>query len=427
MTRFLEDGWLLSENAKAFPVSNRESAFAAVIVVAGDSDLADQVAGDLEEMRGGVSPDVSVLLLVDLPGDGGMSVAEVTPEGPRPLELWAEGSTGDPLVLAEFLARALVSFSSSTRLAVGWWGHGLGVFGDGDAREILLPEAFLRKALPARSRRSRSRRSRDDDFSSAGMLPDLSDVGGVLTNREARSALGAAFIRAGRSDPIDMVFSDTCLNGSIEVFTELREFARTVVASSLPIPAGGWNYKVWLAATGRERPDDAEGWARLAGKSFEFAHPQLGEDFPRAQLAAFSTERGDLVRAFAKVVRELRELRKTRRLLVGFAANRVQSIQYRENLDFEQLVLQLLELAEEGSDLRTACRHCLDVFRETQVALSAPPEGGEALSGLTIWCPLQGDVERVSEYYPRLEFEKKTKWLRLLRELEEDLGAACKA
>ena len=423
MTRFLEDGWLLSENAKAFPVSNRESAFAAVIVVAGDSDLADQVAGDLEEMRGGVSPDVSVLLLVDLPGDGGMSVAEMTPRGPHPLELWSEGSTGDPLVLAEFLARALVSYSPSTRLAVGFWGHGQGVFGDGDAREILLPEAFLRKALPPRPRRSRSRRSRVD-FSSAGMLPDLSDAGGVLTNREARSALGAAFARAERSEPLDLIFSDTCLNGSIEVLTELREFARVVVASSLPIPAGGWHYEAWLSATGRERPGDAEGWARLAVESFEVAHPQLGPDFPRAQLAAFSTQGGDLVRAFAKVVRELRESRKTRRLLVGFAVNRVQSIVYRENLDFEQLVLQLLELAEEGSDLRAACRQCLDVFRETLVAISSAPEGGEALSGLTIWCPVQGDAERVSEYYPRLEFERKTKWLRLLRELEEDLGAA---
>ena len=119
-------------------------------------------------------------------------------------------------------------------------------------------------------------------------------------------------------------------------------------------------------------------------------------------------------------MKALREAPETRRLLVGLASNRVQSVVYRENLDFEQLVLQFLELAEKGSDLQLACRECLEVFRETSVALSAPPEGGEALSGLTIWCPVKGDLEKVSEYYPRLTFERKTKWLKLLTELERD-------
>ena len=51
MTRYQEDGWLLSEQPKAFAVSNPEAAFAVAIVIAGDSDLADQVGKDLEEMR----------------------------------------------------------------------------------------------------------------------------------------------------------------------------------------------------------------------------------------------------------------------------------------------------------------------------------------------------------------------------------------
>ena len=172
---------------------------------------------------------------------------------------------------------------------------------------MLLPEALLKKPLEERARTSRSRRD-DDDFSSTGMLPDLSDVDGVLTNREARyrngnaslAAFGAAFTRAGRSERVDLIFSDTCLNGSIEVFAELRDFARVIVASSLPIPAKCWDYKLWLSATGKDRPPDAAAWARLAVEAFELAHPQLGEDFPSAQLAAFSTERGDLVKAFAK-------------------------------------------------------------------------------------------------------------------------------
>ena len=422
MTRYQEDGWLLSEQPKAFAVSNPEAAFAVVIVIAGDSNLADQVGRDLEEMRDGASVDVSVLVLVDLPGDQGLAIAEIGSGGLIPLESLPERSTGDPHLLAEFWARALVSYSPKTRLALGFWGHGQGAFGDADAREVLLPEAILKKPLEERARRARSRRD-DDDFSSAGMLPDLSDVDGVLTNREARSAFGAAFVRAGRSEPVDLIFSDTCLNGSIEVFAELRDFARVIVASSLPIPAKGWDYKLWLSATGKERPTDAEAWARLAVEAFELAHPQLG-DFPPAQLAAFSTEKGDLVKAFAGVVKALREAPETRRLLVGLAVSKVHSIYYRENLDLEQLVLRLLELAEEESPLKAACRKFGEVFRETSVALSAPPEGGEALSGLTIWCPVKGDFEKVSEYYPRLTFERKTKWLKLLTELERDKATA---
>ena len=419
MTRYQEDGWMLSEQPRAFAVSNPEAAFAVVIVVAGDSDLANQVGKDLEEMRDGACVEVSVLVLVDRPGDQGLVAAEITSEGLSVVASWPERSTGDPQLLAEFWARSLASYSSETRLALGFWGHGQGAFGDGDTREVLLPEALLKKPLEERARRSRSSRD-DDDFSSAGMLPDLSDVDGVLTNREARSAFGAAFVRAGRSEPVDLIFSDTCLNGSIEVFAELRDFARVVVASSLPIPAKGWDYKLWLSATGKERPADAEGWARLAVEAFELAHPQLGKGFPLAQLAAFSTERGDLVKAFAGVVKALREATETRRLLVGLAVSKVQAVHYRENLDLEQLVLRLLELAEEGSSLKAACRKFGEVFRETSVALSAAPEGGEELSGLTIWCPVKGDLEKVSEYYPRLTFERKTKWLKLLTELERD-------
>ena len=80
----------------------------------------------------------------------------------------------------------------------------------------------------------------------------------------------------------------------------------------------------------------------------------------------------------------------------------------------------MLELAEEGSPLKAACRKFGEVFRETSVALSASPEGGEDLSGLTIWCPVKGDLEKVAEYYPRLTFERKTKWMKLLTALEGD-------
>ena len=62
------------------------------------------------------------------------------------------------------------------------------------------------------------------------------------------------------------------------------------------------------------------------------------------------------MKAFAGVVKALREAVETRRLLVGLAVSKVQSVVYRENLDLEQLVLRLLEMAEEGSSLKVGFR-----------------------------------------------------------------------
>lgn len=407
-------GWLLTQRPRKFKVATRKVPFAVVMVVAGDSDLAPQVKADLDELVAGASDQVSVLLLVDLPGDTGAAIVEVTPRGIRPIAQETEICTGDPLVLANFFSRALVSYSKATRFALGFWGHGKGVFADDDPNEMVLPAALLEYPIPG-SRPARRRRS--GGVSAMGMLPDETS-GGILTNREARSALAVAFARAERTERVDMIFSDTCLNGSVEVFTELRDFTEVVVASSLLVPAGGWNYKFWLEMTKERKPATARAWAELAVEAFETAHPQWG-DFPKAQLAAFATQGPDLVKAFAKLVKALSET-SGRRQLLGFAANRVQSIQYRENLDLEQLVLRLRDLAEKDGPLHQACRAFLEVFRESLVAISAAPEDGEDLSGLTVWCPIKGDLKKVSRYYPRLTFNKKTKWLKLLRDLEED-------
>lgn len=406
--------WLKSERPRKFKVATRNMPFAVVMVVAADGDLGSYVKADLDELVAGVSDQVSVLLLVDLPGETGAAIVEITPSGIRPLAQEPEVCTGDPLVLANFFSRALVSYSATTRFALGFWGHGKGVFADDDPNEMVLPAALLEYPMPG-SRRSR--RQRPGGVSAMGMLPDETS-GGILTNREARSALAVAFARAERTGRVDLIFSDTCLNGSVEVFTELRDFTEVVVASSLLVPAGGWNYKFWLGLTKERKPATAREWAELAVEAFETAHPQWG-DFPKAQLAAFATQQADLVKAFAKVVKALSET-EGRRQLLGFAANRVQSIQYRENLDLEQLVWRLRDLAEKDSPLHKACRDFLDVFRESLVAISAPPEEGEDLSGLTIWCPVKGDLKKVSRYYPRLTFNKKTKWLKLLRDIEED-------
>src|SRR5690606_4486047 len=116
-------------------------------------------------------------------------------------------------------------------------------------------------------------RRRGKSVLSRSMMPDMTSEN-ALTNREASSALAVAFSRVGRTEKVDMVFFDACLCGSVEVFTEVRPFAETVVASALLVPGGGWQYAYWLKATEREQPKDAATWAYLAVGTFGSAYDQ---------------------------------------------------------------------------------------------------------------------------------------------------------
>ena len=66
--------------------------------------------------------------------------------------------------------------------------------------------------------------------SARAMLHDDTN-GGVLTNLEAEGVLKAAFKRAGMTGKVDLIFSDTCLNGMIEVAEQLKDYATCIVGS----------------------------------------------------------------------------------------------------------------------------------------------------------------------------------------------------
>lgn len=429
--------WLLNQRPRRFKVSNPKSPYAVIIIMAGDGNLSDMAGLDIKEMIKGFSEDVSVLLLVDLPGVAGAMVAETTSSGLRTLDQLKKLSTGDPRALAAFLARALVSFSPKTRLAIGLWGHGQGVEGDNDPGEFLLPTALLRELVPPQ----RPRR-RPGGVSAHGMLPDESSQD-ILTNREARSTLAVAFARAGRKEPVEMIFSDTCLNGAVEVFAELREFAHVVVASAFSVPGTGWQYKLFIERTASKKPATPREWGLLAVELYGEMYPSIQADVRRLrerQLAAFSTK-PDFVRAFAKIVKALMAMApKSANLLIGEAVNHAAKHPYGDSgtvLDIQQLVGQFHDLA--GSDalqsacasynpggseaLKTACASFLEVFREAHVGISAQPYPDFPMSGLSIWVPIAvwNDYVGVGRYYRKLEFAKKTKWLKCLQQIFPEL------
>lgn len=404
--------WNLGVKPEPFAVSCADAEFAMVLVMGGDGDLSRALVPDLEEMMDGVSSSVAALVWIDTPDEGGV-VGEVLPGRYRVIESLPEANTGDPRPLSDFFARALVSFSEKTRFALGFWGHGTGVFGDFDPLEVLVKREFrfgvlgsplpadavaIDQGLPVKARLSRS------------LLPDVTSENS-LTNREASSALTVAFARAGRSIPVDLLFFDTCLSASVEMFAELRRFARCFVASALPIPESGWNYAFWLKATDKERPASPEDWAFLAAGTFGAAYEQ-GSGGPAAQLWAFSSE-ADFFSEFALLVEALKGLGSVGGGLVAQAAGGAEKIVFGENVDFGQLVRGLGVLAD-SSGLKVLAEGCLAAYEKCLIGASVAPPGGERLLGMTIWCPLSGDLEGVSRYYQRLEFDRLCGWSSLV-------------
>lgn len=420
----LED-WKLNTPPQPFALQNREVDYAVVIVIAGDGSLTFDVLPDIVEMKLGVTSDISVLLLVDR-HDEGTFVMEVLPSSSQRIEEFPEICTGDPRPLADFFARALVSYSKKTRFALGLWGHGSGVFGDLDDDEKLLPVDFNKLPLgteinaktwvelgpcelPPHMELLETLLKKQP--ASRSFLPDTTS-NGKLTNLELSSSLLVAFSRARRREPVDMVFFDTCLGGSVEVFTQLRRFSRTFVASALPIPGTGWDYQLWLESTGKERPEDARSWAELAVKCYEKTYDPRVSD-RTAQIAAWDTS-VDFIESFGRLPKCLIQEKGVEGVAEVFrAASECESIRRSSNIDLGQLLSALKERSS-NERIKDLCKETLSLYKQARIALSLAPAYKENLTGMTIWCPLRGDPERVGCYYYWLEFNQLTLWWEFL-------------
>jgi cysteine peptidase C11 family protein len=420
------DSWKFDVEPEPYELRFREAKYAFVLIMGGDGNLGGQLLPDFYEMVKAVNEDVAALVLVDFPEPEEdeerpktARVLEILPSVTKPVEFLPEISTGDPRPLADFLARALVSFSEETRIAIGFWGHGSGVFRDYDSEELALSREIRFGTLgePVATVEMDARVGVAKEALSRSMLPDATSENS-LTNREASSALAAAFSRARRTEPVDLLFFDTCMNASVEVFTELRPFAKTFVASSLLVPSTGWNYELWIRAIRKEKPATAEEWAFLAAGVFGATYDQrVCKD--AAQMGAFTTSRDlDFVAKFAELVEALKRLGPEGVRVALLAADEAQKTVYEENVDLGHMVTKLGELSEDAVVCRLAEEFC-DVYREAVLGLSMAPPGGEELTGMTVWCPVRGDEKGVSLYYEMLEFERLTGWLDLLRSGED--------
>ncbi len=407
----LVDNWKFDKKPEPYGLRYRDAKYAVVMVMGGDGDLGGALHPDLYEMSQAVGEDFAALVLVDYPEPGEdeddpktSRVLEVLPSATKTVEFLPEINTGDPRPLADFLARALVSFSEETRIALGFWGHGNGVFGDYDLEEVVLSREIRFGALGATVTEAKpaERVLVNKEVLSRSMLPDATSEN-ALTNREASSALAASFSRAGRTEPVDILFFDTCMNASVEVFTELRRFAKTFVASSLLVPGSGWDYDLWMKATRYKNPASAEEWAFLSAGVFGETYDQRVYR-KEAQMGAFSTSLElDFVGRFAELVSELRKHGKAGVELAVYAAERADTTVYDENVDLGHLVMRIQESTKDEGIQKAAARFC-EAYEKALLGLSMAPAGRENLTGMTVWCPLQAYHKGSCDIVPQAPF-----------------------
>jgi len=405
------DSWKFDSAPQPYGVERPDSKYVLLMVMGADGNLGKHIGEDINEISDAINDDISAVILLDLPSKERSYVAEITRGGVKNLEVLPDINLGDPRWTADFLSRALVSFSESSMVAIGFAGHGQGAFKDYDEFELALSREFRFAPL-----------GHDSPGDEVLMEPRLAEkvvtrsmladkvTGNALTNRETSSALATAFYRAKRKRKVDLVFFDTCLNGSVEVFCEVRHFAEQMVASSFLTPETGWNYRLWLALTRTQQPKCSEAWSNLAVGAFGAENRKIFGRMP-AQLAASSTSE-DFVAEFAELVRALKDRGEDGYRLLMEAAQRTESIYYEENLDLGDLVTQLSEVTQDEEIRQLGNRYLTSQCKA--VRISESPPGKERLRGLTIWCPIRDDRENVRPYYRGLEFDRRTGWMDFL-------------
>jgi len=397
-----------------FPIELEGITHVVIELFGGDNNLSSFVMEDLQEMAAGNSGPFAVIGLTDLEGEKA-SVKSLTPgNGLRTVESLGEIDTGDPETLAHFLARALVTAKDVPHKALGFWDHGSGVFDEHDPNEVYLERRL--RSLP-RHLRSRSQPARRLFVSPSrlaaqprlrAMLHDDTN-GGVLTNYEAHGVLKAAFARAGQAGAkVDLIFSDTCLNGMIEVLEQFKEFAHVVVGSEDLEPGDGWEYQEWFQRMSDDPPANPAIWGRQAVEAFKAGYEHRPFQFP-CTLGAFQTD-SDLTASMKSLIDALDLHQSEGMTWVKLAIPDTQSFARRDTYDIRDFAEKLKDTAS-ADDLVGVCDQVLSTFDAARVHSVALGEMVEDSHGLAFWYPTTKYAYRdVIDTYRKLAYDQATGW-----------------
>jgi hypothetical protein len=395
-----------------FKVRDQSATHVVIELFGGDNNLSDFVIEDLREMIAGNTGSLAVIAVADFASQGA-AVVELSPRtGNRVIEQLGEINTGDPATLTSFLARALASYPNAARRAIGFWDHGSGVFDEYDPQARGIGRTL---SQPARWARGRSRAARKLFVRrSAAAIPGLRAMlhddtnGGLLTNREAGKVLADAFQQAAVAS-VDLIFSDTCLNGMIEVLTELAPFADVIVGSEDLEPGDGWDYALWFERLSASPPADAGAWGKLAVESFGDSYASRVGEHP-VTLAAYRTKNG-LAEGIKALVAALSAKGAAGFELVDRARGKAQSFARRDTYDLADFIAELRKASHDAA-LARACDGVAGELETARVASVAHGAQVKRAQGLAIWIPSNRyALEDVQATYQDLAFASKTGWL----------------
>jgi cysteine peptidase C11 family protein len=412
---------------KPFRVTAPNVSHVIIELFGGDNNLSPWVEDDLAEMARGMKGSVATLALVDTSDRGGQ-VIEVTPNGRTTIERLGEIDTGDPETLARFIARALVTYPSGHR-ALGFWDHGSGVFDENDPNEVHLDRAAREARLVGKNVRAirrgtklRSRHLFTKPIETApnptlrvvlkAMLQDDTN-GGILTNYEAHGVVKASFARAREKRKLDLIFSDTCLNGMIEVVDQFKTFATVVVGSEALEPGDGWDYERLFGLMNEKPPASAAAWGSTAVTAFEQGYMNRPEEHP-CTLAAFRT-RNRLAASFNRFVAAARPLGENGFGALNLARARTQRFADENSYDLRDFAGRV---ASSGpAALQASAKAIVEAFDEACIRSAALGDRVARARGLAFWFPGdQQSFEDVAGTYGKLNFAKSTGWANYLAE-----------
>lgn len=400
-------------SAQPFAVRMKTPRFAIIELFGGDNNLSSYVDTDLNEMLDGLPRDGLVIALTDH-FDSKAKVLELSRGRVRTLERWEEIDTGDPDTLTTFLSRALASVPATVPVAIGFWDHGSGVFDEFDPKGGVLARG---RATTPRSRalRQRPRRKlfwgeRPTDQQIRAMLHDDTN-GGLLTTLEAGKVLSDSLKAAGRAK-VDMIFSDTCLNGMVEVLAQFDTMAHVVTASEDLEPGDGWDYHRWLSALA-SGPVDGARLAQTAIAAYEKSYEPRPELFP-CTLGAFTSSTA-IVAAFKALIAAAQPLGETGFITLDAARRRSQSFYIKDSYDIIDFAQKLVAIAQDAT-LKNAALALEQAATSARIAHCALGPTVTQSQGLAFWFPSsRGEWFNTSATYSELHFDRVTGWARYLQ------------
>ncbi|WP_380876117.1 hypothetical protein ACFB49_07370 [Sphingomonas sp. DBB INV C78] len=394
-----------------FAVTRTDPAYVVVEIFAGDNNLANFVTRDLQETLQGLGDDGAMLALVDH-ASRPTEILEISGSHARQLLLPGEINTGDAATLTDFLARALVTYPASIPLAIGFWDHGSGVVDEQDPDEAIVTLGIGTEPRPPKDRRLRpSGRlfgpAIEADIGAEAMLHDDTDLG-VLTTREAGSVVTTALRRAARG-PVAAIFSDTCLNGMVEVLHELAPAADCIIGSEALEPGDGWDYTRFLRLL--RAPYDAAAWGKAAVDAYGECYRTRTDDHPCTMGAFRSTNA--MVPAFKALVAAASAAGKPAFDILNQARSATTAFDRRD-------VYDLIEFA--GHVRAAATGPLADAAQQLESAATAARIGNVAMGptvtraqGLSFWFPRStSSFQADRTTYARLAFDRDTGWTQLL-------------